>query len=246
MIQLRPAILVSLATSVKGGSTSERLDLDAHLEGASKVEKWQTTKTVFDPEEHRRAGETRKSIRRLFEGVARWTPFGLVVELEREAELREAVAQAEALAAEFNAGATHSRVKFSWLPARIDQGGNAADAVIAIRQEIGGLMEDLERASRAGEVESIRDISNRATSLGKLLAEGSPGTGQLGVAVEEARRVARAVVRRVEKAGERLEDVLTESNLAPVSAARFLFLGDEDVTEPETNVAPEGAGEEAN
>ena len=243
MIKIRPAILLALATSVKGGTTSEREDLGTETgpDGAV-VEKWETTKTTLDPDEHERAKALRVSIRAAFQRLARWTPFGLMVELEREQELREVAAEAERQVAEFNAASRHSKVRLSWLPARVDEGATATDAVRAIRQEVDHLLEDLQQATRAGDVEAIRDTANRAMSLGKLLAEDSPGSGELASAITEARRVARGIIRRVVKAGESAEDVIAEANLGVINRARFAFQGEIGPPE-EQEQAPEGAEE---
>lgn len=234
MLKLRPSILVALSTSVKGGSVSERTVLEVQQDGSEEREISRTVKTVFDRAEHQRACSVRAEARAIFERVSRRTAFGLMVEGEREPDLREAARQAEALVADFNDGSRHSKVHLAWLPARIDEGGGAQDAVAAIRAEVGSLLESLEEATRGGDVGALRDLANRATVMGRLLTEDSPGASELGAAVTEARRVASAVVRRVGKLGEDRATVLAEANLATINVARFAFLG-----RPQR--APEGA-----
>lgn len=251
MLKLRPTILLSLATSVAGGTVSEREDLGTETSGGATIERWRTTKTIHDPEEYERAKELRVAVRNRFQRLARWTPFGLMVELDREPELRQVAAEAEREVAEFNAASRHSKVRLSWLPARVDEGATGADAVRAIRQEVEHLLQDLAEATRLGEVERIRDVAGRATSMGKLLADGSPGSGELGGAIREARRVARGIVRRVVRAGEDAEAVIAEANLGVIDRARFVFQGEigpagaGEATEPAEQQAPSGAGEEA-
>lgn len=66
--------------------------------------------------------------------------------------------------------------------------------------------------------------------------------GQVSAAIMQAREAARAIVRRVEKAGERAADVVAELQIGKIDAARFAFL-DVDAIEAEIqNEAPAARG----
>lgn len=222
-ITIRPGHLVTLSTKIIGGRTYEREDLsDERTESGAEVEEWRTVKVTTDPEEYERAVQVRSRVRSLFKSAAVQTPFGLICPTEDIAALDAAQEQAAVLVREFNDTASTCEVHFTTLRGEIAE--STREAIRAIREETAELLRSLDDASRAGEVRTIREIATRATQMGKLLAEESAGRDSLTQAVNAARRVARDIVRRVEKSGEEMAEVLEQANLSPISQARFLFM----------------------
>ena len=225
MLKLRPGFLVSLSTRVEGGVVYSRQDLDQHAEGAADVARWETERRILDKAEFEAAGATRGKIRSLIRSVCSWTPFGLICAEEDEPKLDEKIAASQAIADQFNGGAQHSKVKFATLRGKIAE--TKQEAVTAVRDEIAALVRDLEAATRLGRVDTIRDVAARATQMGRLLEVKSDARGKLDKAVSYARRIARDVVKRVEKGGEQIADVLAGEKFSAIAAARFTF--DEEI-----------------
>lgn len=237
ILKVKPGYLVTLSTAIRGGVQYDREDLNEERRpDGAEVEEWKTVKVTADPEEHERAVQTRSRVRALFKSATVWTPFGSVCPSENLPDLDAAMEEAERIVREFNAGAQHCEVRFASLRGEIAE--NSAEAVRAIRSEVGELLRDYEQMIRAGDIRSARDIATRATQMNRLLEQESAGSSQLSRAIQEGRKVARAIVRRVEKGGEELAEVLAEANLSPIAEARFVFLSGPD-TEEEPGVDPE-------
>lgn len=237
VLRIRPGTLVKLSTKVQGGVHYQRVDIEDRLEGPVETKVWQTTKVVEDVNEDREAGEIRKQCRLLIAGGCQWTPFGLICLEGQEEELNGRLARARSLANEFNDRAQHSRISIAVLRGKIARDDH--EAIIAIRQEIGNLLELLQKATNTGDVRSIRDLCRQAKAMDRLLEENTEPSNRLQQAVGAARKLARTIVADVERRGESLETVLAQANLGPISAARFAFLG-----QPRPKQSPEPPGEE--
>lgn len=248
-LKIRPGMLVTLSTAIRGGVTYEREDLgEERRPDGAEVEEWRTVKVTVDPEEHEEAVRVRSRVRSLMKSACVSTPFGFVCPVDDLPALDAAQAEADRLVREFNAGATHCEVRYASLRGEIAE--NAREAIEAIRSEIGALLRDYEDTIRAGDIRSARDIATRATQMNRLLEQESAGSGRLADAIREGRKIARLIVKRVEKGGEELADVLAEANLSPVSQARFAFLQEYELSEPESDADAEvdreaaGAGDQ--
>lgn len=223
MYKLKPSILVALKGAVNGGITYNRVEMGREVagDGSERIE-WKTTKHVADPKELATADAYRNKAKTAIKRVCARTPWGLICPNAKEAELMEAIEQAHQLAAEFNSNhANHTEVTISVFLGRVAE--NDAEAAKAVRLELTTLLEQAERAASSGHVQQMRDLAKQGAQLEKLLEDGTDAKGALGQAIKGLRKVARDVVRLVEKKGEDMATVLTEDALKPVSEARFAF-----------------------
>lgn len=218
---IKPGLLVSLKTYVRGGVHYERRDLDAHTEGeATVVSRWETTRTIQDQAEYERANELRRRAQAIIRRVCVATTFGLLCPEDREALLDGAVAEARDLVRAFNQDARICRVDVGVLRGRIAR--DDEEAASAIAGEARELLEQMERGIVSADVATIREAAQKAKQLGAVLTEGQ--AEKIGKAVEIARKAAREIVKRVEKGKESLDVVLGDLNTTPIESARFAFL----------------------
>jgi len=233
---LKPGYLVSLKTAIRGGIHYDRAELDPGAAPAPEaaVARWETTRTIEDREEYARAVETRALASRAIRRVCLATSFGLLCPMSREEDLEGGIRSARDLADRFNAAARHSRLEVYVLRGRIAE--TDEEATRAIAGEVRGLLEDMEAGIRGVDVASVRDAARRARELAAALDAKS--AERFGWAIESARAAARAIVRRVEKGGERAAEVLAELDTGPIAAARFAFLELEAEAEPPAEATP--------
>jgi hypothetical protein len=242
MKTLRPGLLVSLKSSTRGGISYNRVDLDASAKEimpgvTAAVEKWETTKTIEDPEEFERATKIRGKCRSLVVGVCASSEFGLLCPASREFDLLRAIDEAKRTAAEFNATAQRTRVEVYVITGRIAT--DDAEAARAVASEVRGLIEEMQAGIKAADPEAIRAAANKARNLGAMLTD--EAQAKVAGAIEEARKAAREFVRRVEKSGETAATVIAEVDMAALNAARAAFL-DLDDAKPAESLPVEVAG----
>jgi hypothetical protein len=234
-IVVPPGMLVTLATRVEPPPKYEREEIrepELSADG-TETEQWKTTKIIIEREEFDEATAARLKVRALIGAACIKTSFGFLCPTENLPKLDAAFAEARQITDSFNAGSTTYKVKWASLRGQIAE--SQAEAVAAIKSEVSGLLAEMEAAMKAGEVGKLRSLASKANSLGPLLGpEKTQGRDLLGRAVTAYRRVARAIVAKVEKEGEDLAAVLHEANMSPVAQARFLF---EAAPEDEEKVA---------
>lgn len=236
-IKVRPGFLVVLNTSVKGGVTYHRQDLEdrENADGAH-VHKWETEKIVSDPEEHETACAIRLKVRSLVRAACYYTPFGHIVPTDEVENLDAKLAEARQLVDEFNADAKTCRVRFSLMRGEIAE--DAAEAVSAVADEVKDLMEQMQGAIAGGKVGDIRNIANRANTMSRLLEAESEGKDHLSRAVRAARKIARAITKRVQNGSEDMAAVLAEQEAKPIAMARFQF--DPQAPNPKDETSEDG------
>jgi hypothetical protein len=230
---LKPGILVSLKTTIKGGVHYERRDLSVSLDDASvaqagpedepsktDVAKWETTRVIDDRDEHERAVKLRSKARALITTVCVTSDFGLLCPQAREAELDQALAEARRIADEHNLTSKATIVRVYVMKGRI--ASTDEEATRAIASEITDLLEDMQRGIREADPKMIREAANRAREVGQVLDVERQEKVQK--AVDVARAAARAIVKRVEKNGEDAQMVIQQLVQAPIETARFAFL----------------------
>lgn len=219
---IKPGLLVSLHTSVRGGVNYQRATLEkTHQTGEGALrEKWETTKVITDPDEFDRATSARGKARSLIAGVCCHSAFGMLCPSDKEQELADAITQARAVADAHNAEARLTRVEVYVLVGRVAQ--DDAEAARAIASEVRELLGMMETAVRAGNVEDIREAANKARAIGGMLS--AEVSGKVDAAIEQARRIARDIVKRVEKGSETAAQVVAGLKLQAIEDARFAFL----------------------
>ena len=224
---LRPGLLVSLRTSMSGNVQYSANTIEAdHIDPVLGIRraKWETERTVSDPEEHERAKKARGKARTLLTTVCAASAFGLLCpEADRE-KLDNAIAEAREVVNAFNATASLTRVTVNILVGRV--AADDVEAVRAINAEITELMDRMERGVRNTDVKTIRDAADSARAMATML---SPEASARAVAaVEAARSAARAIVRAGESAAVEVDKVALET----IRTSRMAFLDTDSPIEP--------------
>ena len=224
---IRPGYLVSLRTQVTGGRDYARKDLERGREDTGEqVSRWETTCKIADPEEYERVQKARAEASRLIRNSCAITPFGLLCSVSAESDLDKAISEAKALVSACNAKSAHSMIVINVLKGRIAD--NDVEAARAIGVEVRGMLDEMGRAIDKLDPAAIRDAATRAKQMARMLAPEQ--AAKVTDAIKAAREAAKAIVKRVEGAGEEGAVVLDNlmSERAVINAARFDFLDLED------------------
>jgi hypothetical protein len=222
---IRPGLLVSLKSTVVGGVTYQRAELDVDAEtvaadeGAD-VEKWETTKIVTDKDEHDRATKARSRALGLIRKECQQTAFGLLCPEAREAALDVAVVAAHEIVRLHNETAVNTRVGLFVIKGRV--ASDDAEAAKAITSEIAELVVKMDAGIKAFDPKAIRDAANRARELSGMLSDEKQT--KVNAAIEQARKAARTIVKRIEGEGEQRETVLLDIQRGQIESARIAFL----------------------
>lgn len=219
---LRPGILVSLKTSVRGGVKYRKVDLESGYDPdtGAEVSRWDTTKIVYDPEEHRAARQTASRGRYLVSRVCAESRHGLLCPQDSVAELEAALAEAQALCDTFNASAEHTRVEVNVVCGQI-----VADDVMATRalfRETEEFLEQMQKGLAELDVNKVREMCKKALDVGQMLAPEANET--IAAAVDAAR----AECRKIVKAGEQVAIEIDKATLDALGQARNAFLDFDD------------------
>lgn len=236
---LKPGLLVSLKTSIKGGVNYQRVDLEPEHDTAegARIARWETTREVPDPTEFERAIKARSAARSVITATCCASSFGLLCPTTREADLDDAITEARKIADAHNAGAALSQVQVYVLVGRV--ASDDAEAARAIGAEVRELLDLMRAGIAAANPDAIREAAGKARALGSMLDESV--AGRVTEAIVEARKAAREIVARVSKAGETAAQVVAECSVARIDAARFAFLDLDDGAEV-THEAPAARG----
>jgi hypothetical protein len=230
---LRPGLLVSLRTSVKGNVRYSTFELEQDhvtLTGERKA-RWETERTIRDPEEHERALKARSLARSAVQTVCAHSDFGLLCLVDNRDKLDAAIDKAEAIAREFNLSAEVSRLNVNVIIGEVSP--NDARAIRAINQEMRDLMDTMANGLATLDVTKVRDAANKARSVAKML---EPNAGER---VAKAIAVARGAAREIVKAGEAGAVEIDQVAIQRIVEARTSFLDLDEVGEVQ---APEAAG----
>lgn len=239
-VTLRPGLLVSLRTTVRGGVEYKRVDLDAGTTAGSveptegeaprtEVARWETTRVVTDAQAYERAKKCRSKASSLIRGACVQSAFGLVCPASDEDKLDAAYAEALAMVEAHNAGEGASRVDVWMLKGRVAQSDELAAKAVAA--EVAELIEAMRVGLAKADVAAIREAAAKARDMGKMLDE--EAAAKVGRAVEEARSAAKAIVRRVQTDGEDAALVIQELSRKALDEARFAFLDLDGAEAPE-------------
>jgi hypothetical protein len=232
---MKPGILVSLKTTLRGGVTYSRENYDqAKDDQGADVAHWETTRVIEDPKEHERAVKVRSKARST---IAAWcipTSFGLLCPLKNEAELNEAIRQSRTMVDQFNQECRYSNVGVYVLKGRIAE--TDEEATRAIADEVQGLLGDMKAGIVAVDPDAIRKAANKAKAVGAMLDDAQ--RGKVEGAIKVARQAARQIVKRVEKGGEKAAKVAAELNVTTksIESARFSFLDLDASSESEPTI----------
>lgn len=222
---IRPGLIVCVNTRCAGGVSYSTVPLDVDgneiPEGSSaEVVRWQTTRVTDDPAERERASKARnKALTAIKRSCAR-TAFGLLCPEAKEADLDAGIAEARAIAAEFNASSVFTKVTIHVLKGRVASDDRAAATAIA--QEVRELMEEMQSGIQNLDAEAVREAADKAKEIGAMLAPEQ--AEKVSDAVAQARKAARQIVARVAKGGEDAAIVLADIQRGAIEKARIAFL----------------------
>jgi hypothetical protein len=224
---LRPGLLVVVNSHVIGGVQYRRVDLDAS--GADRpvgveVTRWETTKVVDDPEEHDRAVKARGKALAEIDAVCVQSKFARLCPTDRAGELEEAIGRAQAIVSAHNADATCTRVELFTFLGQVAATDEQATRKIA--REMTELFAEMSRGIDRMDPEAIREANKRAIEVAGMLGEEQ--VKAVSEAVEQAKKAARDITRRIGKKGEDAAIVLASIQRGAIERARFAFLDTDD------------------
>lgn len=215
---LRPGLLVSLKTTIVGNVKYDKRTIEAEhrLKTGEAKARWETVRIIDDPDEHKRAHETRGKARSLITGVCAHSAFGLLCPENSAEDLEARVAEARGVCERFNRGAKLSRVNVYVITGRIAP--DDVEAVRAINSEVRELLEQMAEGVRNLDAKSIRDAASRAKGLGTMLSPDAEVRVKL--AIESARMAARKIV----AAGEQAAQEIDRGAIKRITEQRTAFL----------------------
>lgn len=220
---LRPGLLVSLKTSVRGNVSYSKQTIESEhvTEDGAQRAVWETVRRIADPAEHEAAAKVRSKARSLISAVCANSAFGLLCPEANAAELESAMAEARKLVADFNANAALTRISLYIIAGRVAP--DDVEAVRAINSEVRDLLADMQEGVQNLSVKAIREAADKARSIGQMLTPDAQA--RINVAIEAARKTARAIV----KAGEQAAVEVDRRTLRTLEEARTAFL---DIDQP--------------
>jgi len=232
---IRPGLLVSLKSTVSGGVSYQRVDLvtGEKLDSGAEVSEWKTTRVIDDVAEYDAATKCRSNARSLVNKVCSATSFGLLCPEDQEGALDVAVNAAHQLVDNFNKTAKTVRVGVYVIKGRV--ASNDAEAARAITQEIAELTIAMDVGIKNFDPKAIREAADRAREMSSMLSDEKQT--KINAAIEQARKAARTIVKRIEKEGEDRSLVMMDIQRGQIESARIAFL---DMS-GESNAQPEDA-----
>lgn len=199
----------------------------------TKVEKWETTKIVQDKKADAAATKARNRAGAAIRAVCAQSAFGLICPEHKEPKLNEAIAEARAIAAEFNDSDFGKTCQINIYVLKGRVASTDEEAVKAIRSELMELMDEMSAGIGAGNIEAARTAASKAKEMGDMLdAETSK---KVAAAIAEVRETATAIVKRMSK-GEAAAAIVAGIKLKALEDARSRFAHLD--TEAPTEVAP--------
>jgi hypothetical protein len=229
---LRPGLLVSLKTSIRGNISYDHRDIEREYltEDGKQLARWETERTIAKPAEYETARKVRSKARSIISGVCAKSEFGLLCPEKSADDLDKAIVEAWTLAEEFNDTATLTRVRVYVIAGRIVP--DDVEAVRAINSEIGDLLTRMAEGVRNLDVRIVRDAADRARDLGRMLS------AEAGARVQEAIEAARSAARTIVKSGEQAAAEIDQRTIDRIAAARTAFLDLDTAGEIATPPAP--------
>lgn len=222
---LRPGLLVSLKTSIRGNVSYDHRDIEReHLtDDGGLVAKWETERTVADPAEYELAVKVRSKVRSVIRSTCAHSAFGLLCPQKSADELDKAITEARRIADDFNASASMTRVHVYVIGGRI--AADDVEAVRAINSEVRDLLATMTEGIRSLDVSAVRDAADRARDIGRMLSPDAQT--RIQGAIEAARGAARKIV----KAGEQAAEEIDQRTIQRIAEARTAFLDLEPAAE---------------
>jgi hypothetical protein len=223
--KLRPGLLVSLKTSVKGNVSyrKQEIERDHAIDDQARRAKWETTRTIANAEEHAEATVVRGKARYQIARVCADTAFGLLCPEANREELATAIDDARAMIEAFNARATITRLDLYAIIGVV--AADDAEAARAVSAEMRELVAEMAAGVESLNPDKIREAANRARALGKILS--ADGKARVQEAIDSARKAATAIAKAAQ-AGETAATAVSQAALDKLESARTAFLDMDD------------------
>lgn len=215
---IRPGLLVSVHARQSGNRSYQKRDIErAHLtESGTERSSWATTKIVFDPAEAKLASQVANRARYLITRLCADTAHGPLCPLDRRNELKEAIAEARTLCAEFNDKAVFSRVEINVICGEVV--ADDVEAARALFSETEKFMAQMQDGLQNLDVKKVRAACAKLLDIGQML---SP---EANADVAAAVNAARAAARKIVAAGEQAAIEIDQQAIAKIGVARSSFL----------------------
>lgn len=217
--KIKPGLLVSVKTRQHGGVSYTKRDIEAPrvTESGAQVSRWETDKFVYDPDETERAQQVANRARYLVTRHCVKTEMQqLLCPNDRRAELRAAVAEARALVADFNEGASFTEIQIDvWVGEIVDNGVDAAQQIFASQQ---AFLNEMIEGLKELDPKKVRTAINKSRDLGQMM------TGQANEMLIEATRVAESARQRIIAAGENAIVAIDLEAITKIGSVRNSFL----------------------
>jgi hypothetical protein len=221
---------LALTVRISGGVEYKREEKRTRtVATGAKVEKWETEKTTANPAEWEAAVALRGDVRHTITRLCARTPLGdlLLIPPTRETDVRAALDAARARINAHNASASaHHLVMGCVLLRFVPEDEWTARS---IRGEIFAVLTRMDSGIGNADAEAIREAADAAKRIGPMLTP--EAAVALEQAVEQARRAAREITRRL-KAGEEAEVVIgeiMEHSTGRIADAMIYFAEEEEV-----------------
>lgn len=217
--KIKPGLLVSVKTRQHGGVSYTKRDIEAprFTESGAQVSRWETDKFVFDPDETERAQQVANRARYLVtRNCVKTEMQQLLCPNDRRAELRDAVAEARAMVAEFNQSASFTEIQIDvWVGEIVDNGVDAAQQIFASQQ---AFLNEMIEGLKELDPKKVRAAINKSRDLGQMMS------GQANEMLTEATRVAEAARQRIIAAGENAIVAIDLEAITKIGSVRNSFL----------------------
>jgi hypothetical protein len=193
---LRPGILVGLKTRLTGGIAYDRKDLPT--DGTTGKARWETERTIDDPEEYDKATKARSAARSMVTKECCSTSFGLLCPQGNEAALDIAVAKARELVRVFNASSKNTTISVRILKGRI--AGSDKEAAEAVAVDVGEMIAEMQAGLDALDINAVRKAADAASAMADVLIDDKAEV--LKAAVAQARAGAKLITKEVKVVAE--------------------------------------------
>lgn len=217
--KIKPGLLVSVKTRQHGGVSYTKRDIEAPrvTESGAQVSRWETDKFVYDPDETERAQQVANRARYLVTRHCVKTEMQqLLCPNDRREELRDAIAEARQLVAEFNVSSSFTEIQIDvWVGEIVDNGVDAAQQIFASQQSFLSEMID---GLKEMDPKKVRAAINKSRDLGQMMS------GQANEMLIEATRVAETARQRIISAGEKAIVALDLEAISKIGSVRNSFL----------------------
>ena len=178
--------------------------------------RWETERTIRDPEEHEKAIAARSLARSALQTVCAKSAFGLMCPEANMDKLQSAIRKARDIADQFNSQATLTRLNVYVMVGKV--AADDVEAVRAINSEIRDLMDTMSAGLAQLDVKVVREAAQKAKSVMQMLDD------QNAERVQGAIDLARKAARAIKKAGEEGAPEIDKVTIQRISEARTSFL----------------------